>query len=80
MTPEKRRAIALRDQVLKTWSPPFLARHTTLADAAQTSVMQALYWCWPDLFDGIDLTPEQRAAIDEGRALMSRELHHWTES
>lgn len=80
VTLEKRRAIALRDQVLRTWSPPLAMRDTDMVSAVQTSTMQALYWCWPDLFDGVALTNEQREALDQGRSLMSRALPHWSET
>ena len=69
---ELKKAELLRDQVMKTWSPPRLGMGRP-ADVAQTSMMLGLAWVFGKSFFG-DLTENQNEAIDSGLELMSREL------
>lgn len=64
--------ITIRDQVMKTWSPPLMGMGRP-ADVAQTSVMQTLAWVFGKPFLG-PLTENQEQAIDKGLDLMKREL------
>ncbi len=61
------KAKQLRDQVLKTWSPPLRWGTESPADIAQTAVMQTLQWCFHGVFDDVELTESQEAAIRESR-------------
>jgi len=72
MQKDEIRAIALRDQVMKTWNPPRMGSGGPAA-IAQTSVMQTLAWCFGKPFLG-PMTPTQERAIDLGLELMTREL------
>ena len=66
------RAEQLRDQVLKTWSPPLVGRGSD-ADIAQTSVMQTLAWVFGREFFTV-LTLEQRLAIENGLETFTKVL------
>jgi hypothetical protein len=68
-----KRAGLLRDQVLKTWSPPLIAGGERPADIAQTAVMQTLAFVFGKEFLG-ELTHAQQTAIDQGVELMERVL------
>ena len=69
---ELKKAELLRDQVMKTWSPPRMGSGGPAA-IAQTSVMQTLAWVFGKPFLGT-MTPPQERAIDLGIELMAREL------
>lgn len=63
-TPETR-AMLLRDQVMKTWSPPRHCGNESPADIAQTVAMITIaYLFGRDFFT--DLAENQQAAIDSG--------------
>lgn len=66
-------AIFLRDQVLKTWSPPLKSGNETKAQIAQTAVMQTMAFIFgKDFFE--HLTDNQEKAIDEGLLVMNEVL------
>ena len=67
--PEYDRIVRLRDQVKKTWSPPFVSGNERLADAAQTSTMLAIAYVMGPEFLG-ELTTAQQAAVDSGLKTM----------
>lgn len=66
------RAEQLRDQVLKTWSPPLVGRGSD-ADIAQTSAMQTLAWVFGREFF-VGLTYEQHVAIEKGLETFTKVL------
>lgn len=70
---EASRAVALRDQVLKTWDPPYLGQNSKPEDIAQTATMQTLAYVFGKEFLPV-LTPVQEVAIDSGVALLTKVL------
>jgi hypothetical protein len=66
------RAALLRDQVMKTWSPPLHGVGRPI-DTHQTSTMLTIAWVFGRSFLG-ELTPSQDAAIDIGLELYSDAL------
>lgn len=66
-----RRAELIRDQVMKTWSPPLATGSECTADIAQTAVMQSLAFVMGREFIG-EMTKNQSAAIDSGLDLFNR--------
>lgn len=69
------KATLLRDQVLKTWSPPLKAGGESPAQIAQTAVMQTLAFVFGRGFMPSDLTKPQIAAIDQGIEFMNSVLN-----
>jgi hypothetical protein len=71
---ERERAMALRDQVMKTWDPPFSGMGSP-ACVAQTSVMQTLAFVYGVQFLP-GLTIAQDAAIRGGVEKLNQVLVH----
>lgn len=65
------RAIALRDQVLKTWDHPLMSAEERKADIAQTAVMLSLAFVFGRGFLG-PLSDKQEAAITGGLKLFEK--------
>ena len=72
MTPAQR-AQLVRDQVMETWNPPTRAGESTMADVAQTAVMQTIAFIMGKESLG-ELTYEQELAIDQGLEMFEAEL------
>lgn len=69
---ERELAEALRDQVLKTWTPPITGMGC-IATVAQTAVMQTLAFVFgAEFFD--NLTFEQHTAIESSLKIMNKTL------
>lgn len=69
----EQRASLLIAQVRRTWNPPRYGSGT-MADVAQTAMMQTIAFVLGPAALPEDLTENQRLAIDEGLELMNQEL------
>lgn len=68
------RAERLMNQIVKTWDPPRFTGSERPEDIAQTSVMLAIAFIMGPQFMPLNLSDNQKAAIDSGLKLFNQVL------